>query len=44
MHYYLICASKDPIIQGMKNGSSQAGHGWKNYVDKLQKGDWIGFG
>ena len=39
--YFLICASKDHVLQGVKQGIAQAGHGSKDFMSKLSKGDWI---
>ena len=39
--YFLICASKDHVDKGVKEGIAQAGHGRKDYISKLSTGDWI---
>lgn len=39
--YFLIGASKDHVLTGVKHGFAQAGHGRKDFVSKLSKGDWI---
>ena len=39
--YFLICASKDHVLKGVKQGIAQAGHGRKNFMSKPSKGDWI---
>ena len=39
--YFIIVASKDHVQVGKKNGVAQAGHGRKDLVSKLSKGDWI---
>ena len=41
--YFLICASKDHVLHGVKGGFAQAGHGRKDYMSKLAKEDWIVF-
>ncbi|MDQ6762684.1 MAG: EVE domain-containing protein [Bacteroidota bacterium] len=41
--YFLICASKDHVLKGVKGGFAQAGHGRKDYISKLAKGDWLVF-
>ena len=41
MKYFIICASKDHVLAGIKKGIAQAGHGRKDFVSKLSKGDWI---
>ncbi len=41
MKHFIICASKDHVLAGIKKGIAQAGHGRKNLVNKLSKGDWI---
>ncbi len=39
--YFLAVASKDHVGSGVKQGIAQAGHGRKDYMSKLSKGDWI---
>ncbi|MDQ6845960.1 MAG: EVE domain-containing protein [Bacteroidota bacterium] len=39
--YFLICASKDHVLTGVKQGIAQAGHGRKDFISKPSKGDWI---
>ncbi len=39
--YFLICASKDHVLKGIKGGFAQAGHGRKDFMSKPFKGDWI---
>lgn len=39
--YFLICASKGHVVQGVKQGIAQAGHGRKDFMSKPSKGDWI---
>ena len=39
--YFLICASRDHVLKGVENGFAQAGHGRKNLVSKMAKGDWV---
>lgn len=39
--YFLICASKDHVLKGVKQGIAQAGHGRKDLMSKPSKGDWI---
>lgn len=41
--YFLICASRDHVLEGVKAGIAQAGHGKKDYMSRLSKGDWIVF-
>lgn len=41
--YFLICASRDHFLEGVKAGIAQAGHGKKDYMSRLSKGDWIVF-
>lgn len=41
--YFLICASKDHVLKGVKGGFAQAGHGRKDYMSKPAKGDWVVF-
>ena len=41
MKYFIICASKDHVMDGVKSGIAQAGHGRKDHMSKLSKGDWI---
>lgn len=41
--YFLIGASKDHVLQGVKGGFAQAGHGRKDYISKPSNGDWIIF-
>ena len=41
MKYFIICASRDHVLTGLKKGIAQAGHGRKDFVSKLSKGDWI---
>lgn len=39
--YFLICASKDHVLSGIKQGIAQAGHGHKDFISKSSKGDQI---
>ena len=39
--YFLICATKDHVLKGVEGGFAQAGHGRKNFISNLSKGDWI---
>lgn len=39
--YFIIVASKDHVISGVAHGIAQAGHGRKDFVSKMSKGDWI---
>lgn len=39
--YFLICASKDPVTQGIESGIAQAGHGRQDIISKISKGDWV---
>lgn len=41
--YFLICASRDHVLKGVKGGFAQAGHGRKNYISKPSKDDWVVF-
>ncbi len=41
--YFLIAASLDHVRKGVAGGFAQAGHGRKDLVSKLSKGDWIVF-
>lgn len=41
--YFLICASKDHVLKGVKGNFAQAGHGRKDYMSKLSKNDWVVF-
>lgn len=41
MKYFLICASGDHVIKGVKGGFAQAGHGRKDLMSKPSKGDRI---
>ena len=42
MHkYFLICASRDHVLTGVKSGFAQAGHGRKDLMSKPAKGDWV---
>ena len=41
--YFLICASRDHVLKGVEGGFAQAGHGRKDLISKLSKGDWIVF-
>lgn len=41
MKYFLICASKDHVLEGVEGGFAQAGHGIKNIMSKPSKGDWL---
>ena len=41
--YWLICASRDHVLKGVEGGFAQAGHGRKDLVSKLAKGDWLVF-
>ncbi len=41
MKYFLAVASKDHVENGVTQGIAQAGHGRKDYMSKLSKGDWI---
>lgn len=39
--YFLIIASKDHVLSGVKQEIAQAGHGRKDFISKPSKGDWI---
>lgn len=39
--YFLAVASKDHVANGVKLGIAQAGHGRRDYLDRVSKGDWI---
>lgn len=39
--HFLIGASKDHVLTGVKQGIAQAGHGSKDFMSKPSKGDWI---
>jgi len=39
--YFLIVASKDHVLTGVKKGIAQAGHGRKDFISKPTRGDWI---
>jgi hypothetical protein len=39
--YFLIVASKDHVLKGVKGGFAQAGHGRKDLMSKPSKGDWL---
>ena len=39
--YFLVAASRDHVLKGIKGGFVQAGHGRKDYVSKFSKGDWV---
>lgn len=41
--YFLICASRDHVLKGVKGGFAQAGHGRKDFISKPLKGDWVVF-
>ena len=41
--YFLISASRDHVLKGIEGGFAQAGHGRRDLVSKLSKGDWIVF-
>lgn len=41
--YFLICASRDHVLKGVKGGFAQAGHGRRDYISKPSKGDWVVF-
>ncbi len=41
--YFLICASRDHVLKGVEGGFAQAGHGRKDLISKLSKGDRIVF-
>ena len=41
--YFIICASKDHVMRGVKHGFAQAGHGRKDLISKPAKGDWLVF-
>ena len=41
--YFLICASRDHVLKGVKHGFAQAGHGRKDYMSKPSKDDWVVF-
>ena len=41
--YFLISASRDHVLKGVAGGFAQAGHGRKDLVSRLSKGDWIVF-
>ncbi len=39
--YFLISASRDHVLKGMKGGFAQSGHGKRDNISKLSKGDWV---
>lgn len=39
--YFLILASKDHVIKGVKAGFAHAGHGRKDFMSEPSKGDWL---
>ena len=39
--YFLICASRDHVLTGVKHNIAQAGHGRKDHVSKMSKNDWF---
>lgn len=39
--YFIIGASKDHVTKGVAGGFAQAGHGRKDLLSRLSKGDWI---
>ena len=39
--YFLIVASKDHVLKGVKGEFAQAGHGRKDLMSKPSKGDWL---
>ncbi|MEO6131587.1 MAG: EVE domain-containing protein [Saprospiraceae bacterium] len=39
--YFLIGASRDHVLKGVKGGFGQAGHGRKDLMSRPSKGDWI---
>lgn len=41
--YFLICASRDHVLKGVKGGFAQAGHGRKEFISQLSKNDWVVF-
>ncbi len=41
--YFLIGASKDHVLKGVKGGFAQAGHGRKDHISKPAKGDGLVF-
>lgn len=41
--YFIIGASKDHVLNCVKGSFAQAGHGRKDLLTKLSKGDWIVF-
>ncbi len=41
--YFLICASRDHVLKGVKGGFAQAGHGRKDFISQPSKGDWVVF-
>ena len=41
--YFLICASRDHVLKGVKDGFAQAGYGRKDFISKPSKGDWVVF-
>lgn len=41
--YFLICASREHVLKGVKGGFAQAGHGRKVFMSKPSKGDWLVF-
>ena len=41
--YFLICASRDHVLKGVKGGFAQAGHGRKDFMSKPSKDDWVVF-
>ena len=39
--YWLIVASRDHVLAGKKANITQASHGKRGLLDKMQTGDWI---
>lgn len=39
--YFLISASRDHVLKGVEGGFAQSGHGKRDNISKLSKGDWI---
>jgi hypothetical protein len=39
--YYIICASRDHIANGIAGGFIQVNHGKKSKLTKLKTGDWV---
>ncbi|ETA69046.1 MAG: hypothetical protein PWQ51_783 [Methanolobus sp.] len=41
--YWLIVASRDHVFAGIQEGFTQASHGRRNPLEKMNVGDWIAY-